>query len=156
LPLVSEAMNRRIVALGPDASMAEALALVRRSGAEHVLVMDELTLVGILCACELRGAAPAARVRERMTVPPTAVAPDARLDDAVAVMARSGAGCVPVVVGGLILGSLSELELAAAGVPEPLPRCPRTHRRRRTPGRGAALRPAGAPPPARLDAVTRR
>lgn len=129
MTLVSEAMNRSLVTVPPGASISEAVGLVRRTGAEHVLVMDEQTLVGILCACDLRGARPGDRVSECMSSPVVTVRPDVRVEDAAATLCESQVGCLPVAVGGLILGTLSEAELTRAGVEEPRPRCHHTHRR---------------------------
>ncbi len=127
--LVSEAMNRSLVTVPPYATMADAIALVRRTGAEHVLVMEEQTLVGILCASELRGAAPQGRVADCMNAPVKTVRPDVRVEEAAVTLCSYRVGCLPVAVGGLIIGTLSEAELKSAGVEQPRPRCQRTHRR---------------------------
>ncbi len=129
MTLVSETMNRSLVAVPPEAPMAEALALVRRTGAEHVLVLDEDHLVGILCACDLRGARAEAPVCECMTAPVRTVRPDAPVEEAAATMTACGVGCLPVAVGGLILGTVSEAEIARAGVQGPRPHCHHKHRR---------------------------
>ncbi len=126
--LVAEAMNRSPAAVAPDASMAEAAALVRRTGEEHVLVVDEQTLVGILCACDLRGAQGEERVRERMSAPVTTVRPDVRVEEAAATLVERRVGCLPVAVGGLILGIVGAAELRHAGVESPRPRCRHVHR----------------------------
>jgi acetoin utilization protein AcuB len=128
MTLVSEAMNRSVVAVAPESSTAEAVALIRRTGAEHVLVFDEQTLVGILCACDLRGARPEEAVCDRMTVPVLTVRPDVDVEEAAATMFECGVGCLPVAVGGLILGTVSEAEMVRAGVHGPLPRCHHPHR----------------------------
>lgn len=131
MTLVSEAMNRALVSVAPEASVAEALAVVRRTGAEHVLVMDEQHLVGVLCACDLRGAPADEPIRDRMSVPALTLRPDAYVEEAVAAMSACGAGCLPVALGGLILGTVSETEIARAGVAAPHPRCQGVHRRER-------------------------
>lgn len=131
MTLVADAMNRSLVTVAPGASMADAVALVRRTGAEHVLVMDEHTLVGILCACDLRGARPEAPVEAHMTAPVLTVRADVEVSDAAATMCACGVGCLPVAVGGLILGTVSEAEVARAGVDAPTPRCRHVHRRAR-------------------------
>ncbi len=132
MTLVSQAMNRSVVSVGPDAPVADALALVRRTGAEHVLVLDEQHLVGLLCACDLRGAAPDEAVCDRMSVPVLTVRPDADVADAAAMMSDCGVGCLPVAVGGLILGTVSEAEIVRAGVRGPRPHCQHVHRRARS------------------------
>jgi acetoin utilization protein AcuB len=133
MTLVSEAMNRSLVTVSPEASMAEAIALVRRTGAEHVLVMDEQNLVGILCACDLRGAQGEGAVCDSMTVPVLTVRPDAPVEEAAMTMAECGVGCLPVAVGGLILGTVSGAEIARAGVEAPRPHCRHRHRRGKRP-----------------------
>lgn len=129
MTLVSQAMNRSVVTVMPEAPLTDAVALVRRTGAEHVLVMDAGNLVGILCACDLRGACPDASVYDRMTVPVITVRPDAAVEEAAATMTASGVGCLPVTLGGLILGTVSEAEIARAGVHDAHPRCEKAHRR---------------------------
>lgn len=131
MTLVAEAMNRSLVAVTPESSTAEAVALIRRTGAEHVLVMDEQILVGILCACDLRGARAGEAVGDRMTVPVLTVRPDVDVEEAAATMCASGVGCLPVAVGGLILGTVSEAEMTRAGVQGARPRCHHPHRRAR-------------------------
>lgn len=131
--LVSDAMNRSLVTVSPDAMVSDAAALVRRTGAEHVLVLDEEMLVGILCACDLRGRAGTELVCDRMTVPVLTVRPDAALEDAALTMGECDVGCLPVAVGGLVLGTLGEAELARAGVDAPRAHCHHQHRRSRRP-----------------------
>ena len=128
--LVSESMNRRVVTVSLDASMAEVVSVVQRTGAEHVLVTDEGTLVGVLCAADLRNGRLEDRVRDRMSCPAATVRPDVPVEDAAATLTACSAGCLPVAVGGLILGTLSEAELIQAGVSEPRPHCRRAHRQR--------------------------
>ncbi len=127
---MAEAMNRSLVTVRPDASIAHAIGVVRRSGAEHVLVMEEQRLVGILCACDLRGADGEGRVESCMSSPVVTVRPDVRVEDAAATLVEHDVGCLPVAVGGLILGTLSEAELVTAGVPRPAPRCHHRHRQK--------------------------
>ncbi len=129
MTLVSEVMNRSLVAVAADASMADAVGLVRRTGAEHVLVVDEQVLVGILCACDLRGARAEDPVAANMLSASMIVRPDVDVEEAAVALAGCSTGCLPVAVGGLLLGTVSEVELRDAGVEEPRPRCPQVHRR---------------------------
>jgi acetoin utilization protein AcuB len=116
MALVSEAMNRSMVTVSPDARIADAIALAARTGTEHLLVLDEENLVGILCTCDLRAAAPDDYVWECMTLPVLTVRPDASVEEAALTMGDCDVGCLPVAVGGLLLGTLSVAELARAGV----------------------------------------
>jgi acetoin utilization protein AcuB len=115
--IVSEAMNRALVAIEPDATIADAAALARRTGADHLLVIDEDTLVGILCACDLAGAAPADRVSDCMTVPVMTIRPDAPVAEAAMTMRECELGCLPVALGALVLGTVTDVELARCGIP---------------------------------------
>ncbi len=119
--MVSEAMNRALVAVGPDAPVEEAAAVARRAGADHLLVLDEHTLVGILCACDLRDAPHGEHVSDCMSVPVITVRPDTPVEDAATTMRECAVGCLPVQLGGLILGTLSDAELLRCGVSPPHP-----------------------------------
>lgn len=131
--MVIEAMNRAVVTVEPDEPIEAAVALVRETGAEHLLVVDEETLVGILCVCDLRDAAPGDHVSDCMSVPVVTVRPDMSLDEVVETMDVCSVGCVPVAVGGLILGTVSEDELERCGktAPHPHRHCHGHHRQGR-------------------------
>jgi acetoin utilization protein AcuB len=116
---VSEVMNRTVVTVEPDASIEVAVALVRRTGAEHILVLDEETLVGILCSCDLRGAEVSERVADRMSLPVMTLRPDVAVEEALTTLRECAVGCLPVTVGGLILGTIGEPELLACGLSVP-------------------------------------
>jgi acetoin utilization protein AcuB len=113
MPLVSEAMSRAFTTVPADASAAQAAALASTTGAEHLLVVYEDNLVGVLCCeCDLSGAAPGELVADLMTVPVFTVRPDAPLEEAAITLRDCRVGCLPVATGGLLLGVLT-----AAAVP---------------------------------------
>ncbi len=114
--MVSEAMNRSVVSVEPDEPVEAAVEVARRTGAEHLLVLDEQTLVGILCACDLRDASPGDRVSDCMTVPVVTVRPDVPVEAVAETMDACAVGCVPVAVGGLVLGTVSDEELELCGI----------------------------------------
>jgi acetoin utilization protein AcuB len=116
MTLVSEAMNRAVVAVSPEASAADAADLARREHAEHLLVLDGGVLVGILCTCDLEGGDSGDPVAERMSLPVLTIRPDATLEDAALTLCECEVGCLAVACGGLVLGTLGEEELARAGV----------------------------------------
>ena len=115
MTLVSEAMERQVVTVPLEATVAEAAELARRAGVEHLLVLDGEALAGVVCAGDLDGADPGEIVAECMTLPVLAVRPDAELEDAATTMDDCGVGCLPVMVGGLVLGVIEERCLARAG-----------------------------------------
>jgi CBS domain-containing protein len=119
MTLVSEAMDRSPAFIGPDADLAEAAGLLESTEAAHLLVLDEGNLVGILCRCDVRDAARDERVSDRMAVPVMTVRPDDTLEDAALTMCECGLGCVPVALGGLVLGTITSAELERAGLEPP-------------------------------------
>ncbi len=121
MTLVSDAMNRAPVVVPAEASVATAVALADAAGAAHLLVLDEEHLVGILCGCDLEAARPDEPVWERMSLPVITIRPDATLEDAATTLSECGVGCLPVALGGLVLGTVSGEELARAGVAARLP-----------------------------------
>lgn len=133
MKLVAEAMNRGVVTVDRGLSLAEAAGVMRRTEAEHLLVLDGDEIVGVLCGCALRGARPGETVSARMARLPPPLRPEATIDEGAAAVAESEEGCRPVAVGGLLLGTLTEVELGAAGIaPRPAGR-PGSHRHRRRP-----------------------
>jgi acetoin utilization protein AcuB len=114
--MVSEAMNRAVVTVEPDESVEAAVEIARATGAEHLLVLDEQTLVGILCACDIRGARPGETVSDRMSLPVVTVRPDTSIEEVALTMDECAVGCIPVALGGLILGTVSDDELVRCGL----------------------------------------
>ena len=114
--LVSEAMNREVVTIAPDASLGEAEEIARSKGTEHLLVVDEENLVGILCTCDLGEGEVGDHVCDWMSLPVLTVRPDAPIEEAADTMGECELGCLPVALGGLILGTLSVAELERAGI----------------------------------------
>lgn len=117
--LVSDAMSRALVAVAPDEEMGEARRLAEATGAHHILVLDSGNLVGILCLCDLEDSEPSTAVSECMSVPVLTIRADASLAEAADDMRECEVGCLPVVMGGLILGILTDAELSRAGFPLP-------------------------------------
>jgi CBS domain-containing protein len=108
MTLVSEAMSRAFTTVPSDASAAQAAALATSSGADHLLVVDEENLVGVVCCdCDLARAAPGDLVADLMTVPVFTVRPDVPLEEAALTMRDCRVGCLPVATGGLLLGVLT-------------------------------------------------
>jgi acetoin utilization protein AcuB len=114
--MVSEAMNRAVVTIEPDDTIETAVEIARATGAEHLLVLDEQTLVGVICACDLRAATPGETVSECMSLPVVTVRPDTPLEDVAMTMEECAVGCIPVALGGLILGIVSDDELVRCGM----------------------------------------
>lgn len=129
MTLVSEAMARQVVTVPLEATVGEAADLARSAGVEHLIVVDGELLAGVLCTCDLGDAAPGELVAECMTLPVLTVRPDAELDDAATTMDECGVGCLPVVVGGLVLGLIEGASVGRAGVHHPHAWCHTRHPR---------------------------
>jgi len=125
--LVCDAMNRAPATIAPEATVGEARALAAREGTAHLLVLDAGNLVGILCTCDLRAGPAGEQVCERMSLPVLTVRPDVTVDDAAATLCECRLGCLPVALGGLLLGVVGEEELERAGATR-LPRPRHCHR----------------------------
>jgi CBS domain-containing protein len=124
---VAEVMGTELYTLTPDTVVASAKRLARDNGIEHLLVLDNGTLTGIVCGEDLRTAARDALVGECMSSPVLCVGPDTTLQDAVDIMAENDIGCLPVVTGAFLVGMITLEALASAGLtddePEPMDKC---------------------------------
>jgi acetoin utilization protein AcuB len=107
MAMVADAMRRSFASVPADATVAEVERVAARSGARHLLVLDDDNLVGVVCRCDLEGAPPDEPVSERMTVPVFTVRPDAPLAEAVLTLRDCRIGCLPVAAGGMLLGVLT-------------------------------------------------
>jgi acetoin utilization protein AcuB len=134
---VGMVMTRGPVTIGPEASLREASALLRKRGIHHVPVVgDGGRLIGMLTDRDLVHAAlvPALadrmpwdarrlktpRVRDAMTWAVLTTRPDATLVEAGLVMVERRIGSLPVVEGDRLVGLLTEHDLLKAlrpGIP---------------------------------------
>ena len=128
--LVQEWMNPRPLTLAPEATMAQAKALMEQYWIRHLLVVEGDALVGILSDRDVRTASlppgaqnPAAAreahlarvaVREAMTRDPRTVRPDAPLVDVARLMIEHRFSGVPVVDGARLVGILTETDILRA------------------------------------------
>jgi len=123
---VAEVMGTELFTLTPDTVVASAQRLAVDNGVEHLLVLDNGTLTGIVCSGDLRGASRDALVGECMSSPVLCVGPDTTLQDAVDIMAENDIGCLPVVTGAFLVGIVTLEALATAGLTEHAPQEPAT------------------------------
>src|SRR3954462_9264834 len=140
---VAEIMGTELYTLTPDTVVASAKRLARENGIEHLLVLDNGTLTGIVCGEALRSASRDALVGECMSSPVLCIGPDTTLQDAVEIMAENDIGCLPVVTGAFLVGMVTLESLATAGLteqpveePQTCVACGATHGVRREPRAG--------------------
>jgi CBS domain-containing protein len=123
---VAEVMGTELYTLTPDTVVASAQRLALNNGVQHLLVLDNGTLTGIVCSEDLRTAARDALVGECMSSPVLCIGPDTSLQDAVDIMAENDIGCLPVVTGAFLVGMITLEALTTAGLTEDEPPAPET------------------------------
>ena len=124
--LVKDSMTREVVALSPETTAAEALALCRERRVRHLPVLEEGRLVGIVSDRDLRSAAPALgdpdlvsalekiRVSDVMTRDVQTARPDDPIEEAANRMRERRIGCLPVVEDGALVGIVSSSDVMEA------------------------------------------
>jgi CBS domain-containing protein len=113
---VAEVMGTELYTLTPDTVVASAQRLAIDNGIEHLLVLDNGTLAGIVCKDDLRHAARDALVGECMSSPVLCIGPDTTLEEAAQIMVEQDVSCLPVVTGAFLVGMITRAALATAGL----------------------------------------
>jgi acetoin utilization protein AcuB len=119
--LVADAMTSGPVTVAPDASVAAALAAMRRGRFRHLPVTAGGELVGVVALGDLEPSSglPVATaealggrpVAEVMSGDPVTVSPDEPVEVAARLLAEHAIGCLPVVTDDLLVGILTESDL---------------------------------------------
>lgn len=124
--LVKDSMSRQVVALPPQATAGEALALCRERRIRHMPVLEDGRLVGIVSDRDLRSATPAlgdpARaealgrilISEVMASEVTTALPDDPIEEAANAMREKEIGCLPVVEDENLVGIISSSDVMEA------------------------------------------
>jgi acetoin utilization protein AcuB len=125
LVLVREHMTAEPISLPPDASLRDAVVLLRRHQIRHIPILDRALLVGIVSDRDVRRASPSVlsegedeyeAVLDRtplsriMTREPLTVGPEAPVAEAVRVMVDKKLGALPVVEQGRLVGIITETD----------------------------------------------
>lgn len=103
--------------ISPDATAHEAARRMKEAGVGSLLVSTSSTLLGIITESDLMKVVSAdkrpstVRVKELMTPDPVTVAPETDIHDAMKTMARLGIRRLPVVVGGDIVGMVTQNDI---------------------------------------------
>jgi CBS domain-containing protein len=113
---VAEVMGTELYTLTPDTVVASARRLAVDNGIEHLLVLDNGTLAGIVCKDDLRHASRDALVGECMSSPVLCIGPDTTLQEAAQIMCEQQVSCLPVVTGAFLVGIVTRDALATAGL----------------------------------------
>jgi acetoin utilization protein AcuB len=119
--LVADVMTPRPVTVGPDATVAAALAAMRRGRFRHLPVVAGGELVGVVAhgdleaspgspveAAESLGDRPVAEV---MSASPVTVSPDEPVEAAARLLAEHAIGCLPALLDDQLVGILTESDV---------------------------------------------
>ena len=117
--LVKDRMSPRFIIIGPDASLAEARALLDQHRIRHLPVVEKGNPVGIITDRDIRSAAPASslgqvKVGETMTRNLIMVTPDTQVQEAAKLMVTHRIGGLPVQKEGKLVGIITETDLLNA------------------------------------------
>lgn len=128
--LVRDIMTSRPITVGPEETLQGALELMVMKRIRHLPVVDaQGHLVGLVTDRDLRRAAPSplfptgqdtqaqldsVRVERVMVKAPTAIAVDAKLDDALKLFVEKKYGALPVLQGGRLVGILTPIDVMRA------------------------------------------
>jgi CBS domain-containing protein len=131
---VGDRMTRGVITITPSESCQKALLMMHAAGINHLPVVDEDRLVGILTERDILRRAPEqkraadAGSRRRllavvnvagvMTYAPQTVDPQASLREAVGVMLHRHIGCLPVVQSGQLIGIFTTRDAISILAPE--------------------------------------
>jgi signal-transduction protein with cAMP-binding, CBS, and nucleotidyltransferase domain len=111
---VAEVMGTELFTLTPETTVASARRLVDVSGNDHLIVIQDGTLAGIVCDDDLRAADRDARVADCMTSPVLCISAETTLQEAVDIMGANDVDCLPVVTGAFLVGMVTRAALALA------------------------------------------
>jgi acetoin utilization protein AcuB len=116
-------MTREVVTVAPEATVADALEVMRSHDIRHVPVMEGGRVVGVVTDRDLRmtldsdgGAAPGAAVSEIMSAPPVTADSGTPVETAAGILAGRRLGCLPIVDDGELVGILTGSDLLRAFV----------------------------------------
>ncbi len=112
LSSVVDVMQTDVYTLSPETPVSAALNIAYGKHINHLLVVENETLAGILCRDDLRRADLASPVRSCMTTPVPCVGPDTTLIDAAGIMCEQQLSCLAVVIDALLVGIVTRTELA--------------------------------------------
>jgi len=118
--IVSHCMTTELVTINKEASIQEALAIMKRQSIRHLPVVDtERILLGWVTDADLRGVLIASMLEELtledvMVRKPYVVHPDMPLDEAAHIILEKRIGGLPVVEKGKLVGVITVVDILSA------------------------------------------
>ena len=108
---VREIMNRDLLTLPGDASVAQGLRAAVERDVHHVLVPERGRLTGVICVCDLRERPRDQSLTESISRQPEVVAPGNTLEQAAERFVRQGISCFPVCDGDELVGVVTRRDV---------------------------------------------
>ena len=133
---IHDVMNKNVVTISPETTVAAARERIRAEGIHHLVVTERKKIVGVLSDRDLAASAESARVAEVMTKNALTIAPDETLRKAAGMLDGRNIGCLPVVKDGKLDGIVTTSDLLRAlakGDTHPAPPAERYILRKRGP-----------------------
>ncbi len=115
LSSVVDVMQTDVYTLSPETPVSAALNIAYGKHVNHLLVVENEVLAGILCREDLCRADRSSPVRNCMTTPVPCIGPDTTLIDAAGIMSEQQLSCLAVVIDALLVGIVTRTELADVG-----------------------------------------
>ncbi len=124
---VSNWMTRKVVTIGPEEAVSEAMKIMKERGIKHIPVLKGDKLRGIISDRDIKEYTPSkataldiyelhyllakARVKEVMKTRVITTSPETPVEEAAAAMFDNGVGCLPVVEEGRLVGIMSDRDI---------------------------------------------
>lgn len=113
--VVSQIMSSPPVVVAPKSRVADVIALAEGLGVHHFPIVEEGSLVGFVCTCDLTDAAPGAPVSAFSRPRVVTVTEATALPDAARAMAENAVGSAVVVHHEAVTGIVTRDDLSSAG-----------------------------------------
>ena len=118
--IVSHWMSIDLITIGKEASIQEAMALMKRESIRHLPVVDkQMKLVGWITDADLRGVLIASMLEELtledvMIRKPFTVHPEMPLEEAARILLEKRVGGLPIVKDGTLVGVITTVDVLSA------------------------------------------
>lgn len=124
---VANWMTSKVISTAPEASLTEAISLMREKGVKHLPVMKDSKLRGIISDRDIREFSPSRAtsldvyemhyllaktpVKALMKTKVITASPDMPVEQAAVLMHDNGIGCLPVMDNGKLAGIISDMDI---------------------------------------------
>ena len=112
-------MIKDVVTIGPEATVEEAIQLMKKHSIRHLPVVEETRLVGLVTESSIRqylllSVMDKLSIREVMIINPITIDADATIDEAARIIYRYKIGGLPVMQNGRLVGIMTVTDLLGA------------------------------------------